>query len=133
MADASAGLGFAHAVALLAAGVLAAPIFMRLGLGSVLGYLAAGVVIGPFGFRVINDPDAILQRRRTRRRHVSVSHRTRNAAGEAVVVAARHFRLGAAHVIVCAALLTGVGMLYGLALGSGADRRAWALCCRRPR
>src|SRR5262245_48810487 len=36
-----AGLGYA--VALLAAGVVAAPIFLRLGLGSVLGYLAAGL------------------------------------------------------------------------------------------
>src|SRR5688572_22803421 len=31
----------------LAAAVVAAPVFARLGLGSVLGYLAAGVVIGP--------------------------------------------------------------------------------------
>ena len=31
----------------LAAAVVAAPLFTRLGLGSVLGYLIAGVVIGP--------------------------------------------------------------------------------------
>src|SRR5918993_1452764 len=31
----------------LAAAVLAAPLFARLGLGSVLGYLAAGIIIGP--------------------------------------------------------------------------------------
>ena len=31
----------------LAAAVIAAPLFARLGLGSVLGYLAAGIVIGP--------------------------------------------------------------------------------------
>ncbi len=31
----------------LAAAVIAAPIAARLGLGSVLGYLAAGVLIGP--------------------------------------------------------------------------------------
>jgi len=31
----------------LAAAVVAAPLFARLGLGSVLGYLAAGIVIGP--------------------------------------------------------------------------------------
>ena len=31
----------------LAAAVIAAPIAMRLGLGSVLGYLVAGIVIGP--------------------------------------------------------------------------------------
>jgi len=47
-------------VALLAAGVIAVPIFKRAGLGSVLGYLAAGLAIGPFGLRVIADPEAIL-------------------------------------------------------------------------
>ena len=36
------------------------PIFKRLGLGSVLGYLAAGLVIGPFGLGLFTDPQAIL-------------------------------------------------------------------------
>ena len=36
-------------VALLGAGVVAVPLFRRLGLGSVLGYLAGGLVIGPYG------------------------------------------------------------------------------------
>ena len=47
-------------VALLAAGVVAVPLFRRLGLGSVLGYLAAGLVIGPFGLKLFTDPQAIL-------------------------------------------------------------------------
>ncbi|MGN6303332.1 MAG: monovalent cation:proton antiporter-2 (CPA2) family protein [Mesorhizobium sp.] len=47
-------------VALLAAGVVAVPIFKRIGLGSILGYLAAGLVIGPFGLRIFSDPEAIL-------------------------------------------------------------------------
>ena len=44
-------MGLGHAVALLAAMVVAVPLFRRFGLGSVLGYLAAGLVIGPFGAR----------------------------------------------------------------------------------
>ncbi|HVL21480.1 MAG TPA: monovalent cation:proton antiporter-2 (CPA2) family protein [Amaricoccus sp.] len=47
-------------VALLAAGVIGVPLFRRLGLGSVLGYLAAGVVIGPFGLGLFSDPQTIL-------------------------------------------------------------------------
>jgi glutathione-regulated potassium-efflux system protein KefB len=47
-------------VALLAAGVISVPLFRRLGLGSVLGYLAAGLVIGPFGLGLFTDPQAIL-------------------------------------------------------------------------
>lgn len=50
-----------HVVALLGAAVVAVPLFRRLGLGSVLGYLAAGLVIGPFGFGLFSDPHAILQ------------------------------------------------------------------------
>ncbi|HVJ36267.1 MAG TPA: monovalent cation:proton antiporter-2 (CPA2) family protein [Stenotrophomonas sp.] len=47
-------------VALLGAAVVAIPIFRRLGLGSVLGYLAAGLAIGPFGLGWFNEPQAIL-------------------------------------------------------------------------
>src|SRR3954447_3559548 len=47
-------------VALLAAGVVAVPLFKRVGLGSVLGYLAAGLAIGPFGLGLFSDPEAIL-------------------------------------------------------------------------
>ena len=47
-------------IVLLAAGVVAVPLFRRLGLGSVLGYLAAGVVIGPFVLGLVSDSQTIL-------------------------------------------------------------------------
>jgi len=47
-------------VALLGAAVVAIPVFRRLGLGSVLGYLAAGLAIGPFGLGWFRDPQSIL-------------------------------------------------------------------------
>ncbi|GEP05836.1 monovalent cation:proton antiporter-2 (CPA2) family protein [Methylobacterium oxalidis] len=47
-------------VSLLAAGVVAVPLFKRLGLGSVLGYLVAGLAIGPFGLGLFTDAHAIL-------------------------------------------------------------------------
>src|SRR5437868_11830603 len=50
-----------QALIYLAAGVIAVPLFKRLGLGSVLGYLVAGVAIGPWGFRLIADPQTLLQ------------------------------------------------------------------------
>jgi CPA2 family monovalent cation:H+ antiporter-2 len=46
-ADATHGFAFAEALILLAAAVIGVSISRRIGLGSVLGYLAAGVVIGP--------------------------------------------------------------------------------------
>ncbi|OOF82836.1 potassium transporter [Rodentibacter ratti] len=47
-------------VALLGAAVIAVPLFKRIGLGSVLGYLAAGLAIGPYGLHLIADPHAII-------------------------------------------------------------------------
>jgi len=44
---------------LLAAAVIAVPLFRRLGLGSVLGYLAAGAVVGPWGFGFIDQIEEI--------------------------------------------------------------------------
>lgn len=43
----------------LAAGVIAVPIAQRLGLGSVLGYLIAGAVIGPFALHLVDDQASV--------------------------------------------------------------------------
>ncbi len=48
------------AVALLGAAVISVPIFKRIGLGSVVGYLVGGVVIGPSGLGLFRDPQSIL-------------------------------------------------------------------------
>jgi monovalent cation:proton antiporter-2 (CPA2) family protein len=45
----------------LAAAVLAVTLFRRLGLGSVLGYLAAGMLIGPSGLGLVRAVDETLQ------------------------------------------------------------------------
>jgi glutathione-regulated potassium-efflux system ancillary protein KefC len=44
----------------LLAALVFVPLAVRLGLGSILGYLVAGVVIGPVGFALVSDPTAIL-------------------------------------------------------------------------
>jgi monovalent cation:proton antiporter-2 (CPA2) family protein len=46
-------------VLLLAAAVIAVPLAKRLGLGSVLGYLAAGLAIGPAGLGLVSDVESI--------------------------------------------------------------------------
>src|SRR6266545_8377349 len=60
MAAEASGSELIQVVALLAAGVVAVPIFKRMGLGSIRGYLAAGVVIGPFGIGIFSESEAIL-------------------------------------------------------------------------
>ncbi|MBD8525809.1 monovalent cation:proton antiporter-2 (CPA2) family protein [Pseudomarimonas arenosa] len=55
------GHGFLDiALVFLIAAVLAVPLFRALGLGAVLGYLAAGVVIGPHLLGLVPDPSAVL-------------------------------------------------------------------------
>ena len=109
---ASATLG--PIVTLLSAAVIAVPLFRKLGLGSVLAYFAAGLLVGPSGGRLFTDPQAILhfselgvvmflfiiglemrpQRLWSMRRDI--------------------FGLGLAQVLVCTALLGTVGWLLNL-------------------
>lgn len=111
----STGLDLGHAVALLAAAVVAVPLFRRLGLGAVLGYLAAGLIIGPFGFALIQDAEAVL--------HVAelgvvmflfiIGLEMRPA--KLWSLRQEIFGLGATQVLACGALLTGVAMAFGVA------------------
>ncbi|GAB1478965.1 monovalent cation:proton antiporter-2 (CPA2) family protein [Paracoccaceae bacterium] len=54
------GADLTSVVVLLAAAVVAVPLFRRAGLGSVLGYLAAGLAIGPYGLGFFDDPQSII-------------------------------------------------------------------------
>ena len=49
-----------HAAIFLATAVIVVPLFQRLKLGAVLGYLAAGALIGPWGFGLIAEAQATL-------------------------------------------------------------------------
>lgn len=50
---------YSEVLLLLAGAVISAPLFMRIGLGTILGYLAAGIVIGPVG-RLVTGGDEFL-------------------------------------------------------------------------
>ncbi|MFI3487829.1 cation:proton antiporter, partial [Klebsiella pneumoniae] len=52
--------GLELALVLLLAAVIAVPVFKKFGFGAVLGYLAAGVVLGPDGLGFVQDADRIL-------------------------------------------------------------------------
>ncbi|HYC97399.1 monovalent cation:proton antiporter-2 (CPA2) family protein [Brevundimonas sp.] len=108
-------MGLGHAVALLAAMVVAATLFRRFGLGSVLGYLAAGLLIGPSALGVVRDPESVL--------HVAefgvvmflfiIGLEMRPA--RLWSLRREIFGLGAVQVLVCALLLTGLALAAGLA------------------
>lgn len=113
---APAGLELGQAVVLLGAGVAAVTAFRWLGLGSVLGYLVGGFLVGPFVFGLVTDPETLL--------HVAelgvvlflfiIGLEMRPSK----LWAMRRdiFGLGAAQVLLCTALLSGVGILAGLPL-----------------
>ena len=113
MATEISGPDLLSVVVLLGAGVVAVPLFKRLGLGSVLGYLAAGLVIGPFGLKFFSDPQTIL--------HVAelgvvmflfligLEMQPSRLWGLRKSI----FGLGALQVGVCALLLTGLGIATG--------------------
>ena len=50
----------AEAAIFLAAAVLVVPLARRLGLGAILGYLAAGVIIGPYALGLIPAAEEVL-------------------------------------------------------------------------
>ena len=100
-------------VVLLAAAVIAVPIFKRIGLGSVLGYLIAGLIIGPFGFAFFQDSAAIL--------HIAELGIVMYLFVIGLEMQPSHlwslrreiFGLGTLQIISCGLALTGVGLLFG--------------------
>jgi monovalent cation:proton antiporter-2 (CPA2) family protein len=54
------GLNLAMPLVFLGAAVVAVPLFRLFRLGPVIGYLATGVVVGPSGLALINDPASVL-------------------------------------------------------------------------
>ena len=111
-------------IVFLAASVIAVPLFKRLKLGSIVGYLFAGILIGPWGFAFFSDPESVL------------------ALAELGVVmllfiiglelkpsrlwAMRHdiFGFGLAQILICGAVLAGLSLLvdigWRMALVAGA-------------
>ncbi|EMO08458.1 transporter, CPA2 domain protein [Leptospira borgpetersenii str. Noumea 25] len=47
-------------IVFLSAAVISVPFFKKIGLGSVVGYLIGGIIIGPWGIGLITNVDSIL-------------------------------------------------------------------------
>jgi glutathione-regulated potassium-efflux system protein KefB len=114
MAAEEHGNDLVHIVALLGAGVIAVPIFKRLGLGAVLGYLAAGLAVGPFGLRLFTDAQAILHVAELGVVMFLFVIGLEMEPSRLWSLRREIFGLGVAQVLACTALLTGVGLAAGL-------------------
>ena len=111
---AEAGTELVKVVVLLAAGVIAVPLFKRLGLGSVLGYLAAGLAIGPFGLGFFSEAQTILHVAELGVVMFLFVIGLEMQPTKLWSMRRQIFGLGLMQVAVCTALLSGLGMLGGL-------------------
>ena len=105
-----------QALVFLAAAVVSVPLFKRLGLGSVLGYLAAGMVIGPFGLRLISDVESILHFAELGVVLLLFIIGLELQPSRLWELRRSVFGLGGLQVVGTGALLAGVGLLLGLKL-----------------
>jgi glutathione-regulated potassium-efflux system ancillary protein KefC/glutathione-regulated potassium-efflux system protein KefB len=100
----------------LGAAVLAVPLSKRAGLGSVLGYLAAGAVIGPALLGLVSDVDAILHFAEFGVVLLLFIIGLELQPGRLWVMRRPVFALGGAQVLITAALLILGGVVLGLPL-----------------
>lgn len=111
---AAGSIELTQVVALLAAAVIAVPIFKKLGLSAVLGYLAAGVAIGPFGLRLFEEPEAVLQVAEFGVVMLLFVIGLELQPSRLWNLRRDIFGLGLAQVLLCGALLAGAGIVAGV-------------------
>jgi len=102
-----------ESIVYLLAAIIMVPISRRLGLGSVLGYLAAGIVIGPFGAKLIQDPEHILHFAELGVVFLLFIVGLELQPSRLWVLRKMVFGLGSAQVILSAAAITAVAWLLG--------------------
>ena len=101
-------------VALLGAAVVMVPLFRRAGLGSVLGYFAAGLAIGPFGLGWFSDPQAILHTAELGVVMFLFVIGLEMRPSHLWSLRKEIFGLGTLQIVTCALVLTSIAKLFGL-------------------
>lgn len=100
----------------LVAAVATVPLFKRLGLGAVLGYLAAGLAIGPWGFGLVKDVESILHFAELGVVFLLFVIGLELQPRRLWALRKPVFGLGGAQVALTSAILSGIGLLFGLDL-----------------
>ena len=103
-----------EAAIFLAAAISAVTLFNRLGFGSVLGYLVAGVVIGPWGFGFITSVENIFHFAELGVVLLLFLIGLELRPSRLWVLRRSVFGMGLAQVLATAAVITAVGMVVGL-------------------
>lgn len=102
------------ALVLLAAAVVSVPIARRLGLSAIIAYLAAGMVIGPFGLAVFSAPGSILAVAELGVVMLLFLIGLELELGRLLAMRRDIFGLGAAQLALTAVALGGLGYAFGL-------------------
>ncbi len=105
--------GLTQAILLLAAAVLVVPILKRFGLAAVLGYLVAGVLIGPWGLKLVGEPEQILQTTEFGVVLLMFVIGLELQPSRLWVLRRAVFGLGGAQVVLCSLALGGIAMACG--------------------
>jgi glutathione-regulated potassium-efflux system protein KefB len=112
-------MSFLHESAIfLAAAILAVPLFNRFGFGSVLGYLAAGVVIGPWGLGLVSGVEHILHFAELGVVLLLFIIGLELQPSRLWVLRRSVFGLGLAQVLLTGAVFAGLGYAMGLGVGT---------------
>jgi CPA2 family monovalent cation:H+ antiporter-2 len=101
-------------LALLAAAVLAVPLFHRLGIGAVLGYLVAGVVVGPHALALISDIEDVQHLGEFGVVFLLFAIGLELKLSRLALLRRLLFGLGSAQVLCTAAVLAGIAVVAGL-------------------
>ena len=101
-------------VVLLGSAVLAVPLFKKIGLGSVLGYLTAGLIIGPFGLKLFDDAQGIIHLAELGVVMFLFVIGLEMKPAYLWGLRKQIFGLGSMQVLIAAFILTLVGMVFGL-------------------
>ncbi len=103
-----------ESIVYLLAAIISVPISKRLGFGSVLGYLAAGIIIGPFGLAFVSDAEHILHFAELGVVFLLFIIGLELKPSRLWVLRKMVFGLGTAQVLVSAAVIALLGSAYGL-------------------
>ena len=115
MASAATHVSFLPPVlTFLSAAVIGVPIFRLIGQSAVLGYLVAGVIIGPFGFSLIAEPETAASVAELGVVLLLFIVGLELQISRLVSMRRDIFGLGAAQLFVCTLVLAGIGFLFGL-------------------
>jgi len=105
-----------EAVIYLIAALVAVPISRKLGFGAVLGYLAAGIIIGPFGLGFIKDGEHILHFAELGVVFLLFVIGLELQPSRLWVLRRMVFGLGGTQALISAGAIAAIGLLFGLDL-----------------